>query len=305
MPLQIRGSSRTLFLLVLLSLSTLAIIVASTLGSILPHSGKVLGKNNNPVGWKVQDGTQNDHAVRLRVEDIMGAHSSRLTREVWMQRGGSAATPPPIFFLTAARSWGTSSPQVEAVREEQYASNLGGILALGYQVYLAVSPTGGRKWDLVEDLAESAAPGQLRVHYCSNATAVRRRSGGPDEILCMQEAIEHLFEGCILPWEPFTPLLPPPSCCPAPNTHVIRMSGRYLMAKYHLLHAILERGMDVDAFVKWGPRWTESDAIDFPQAFTFFMSMRVRSGRNDTPNLPASCPYSHTHTYTPHILGAV
>ena len=77
------------------------------------------------------------------------------------------------------------------------------------------------------------------------------------------------------------------------------------MAKYHLLHAILERGMDVDAFVKWGPRWTESDAIDFPQAFTFFMSMRVRSGRNDTPNLPASCPYSHTHTYTPHILGAV
>ena len=219
--------------------------------------------------------TERPQRSRTAIEDVMGAHQSRLTREAWARR--SAPPPAPVFFLTAARSWGKSSPAVEALREEQYASNLGGILALGYQVYLAVSPTGGRKWDLVEALAASAAPGQLRVHYCSNATAVARRSGGPDEILCMQEAIERLFEGCLLPWEPFTPLLPPPACCPAPDAHVIRMSGRYLMAKYHLLHAILERGSDTDAFVKWGPRWTESSAVDFPQAYTFFLAMRVRA----------------------------
>jgi hypothetical protein len=242
----------------------------------------------------------------------MGAYKSRLTRETWQHRRSSAAStggdavaapapppPPPIFFLTAARSWGKSTPAVEAVREEQYASNLGGILALGYQVYLAVSPTGGRKWDLVEALAASALPGQLTVHYCSNATAVARRSGGPDEILCMQEAIEALFAGCMQHWEPVTPMLPPPACCPTPDTHVIRMSGRYLMAKYHLLHAIRERGAGVDAFVKWGPRWTESEEIDYPQAYTFFLAMKVSQWRQ-------KCSWQHTlpHTalppHTPH-----
>ena len=150
----------------------------------------------------------------------------------------------------------------------------------------------------MEALAASAAPGQLRVHYCLNATAVARRSGGPDEILCMQEAIEALFEGCLLPWEPFTPLAPPPACCPAPNTHIIRMSGRYLMAKYHLLHAILERGEGVDAFVKWGTRWTESKDIDYPQAYTFFLSMRVRLW-GWPPAVPVA-PRAYTLTPTHH-----
>ena len=314
---QLRRYVRVGGLLVLLGLLSAALLaLASPLGGdgALEQWSRALCRTSvalrpvwSPGAALAAAANRTERPQRSRIEDVMGLHKSRLTREAWARR--SAPPPAPVFFLTAARSWGKSSPAVEALREEQYASNLGGILALGYQVYLAVSPTGGRKWDLVEALAASAAPGQLRVHYCSNATAVARRSGGPDEILCMQEAIERLFEGCILPWEPFTPLLPPPACCPAPDAHVIRMSGRYLMAKYHLLHAILERGGEVDAFVKWGPRWTESAAVDFPQAYTFFLAMRVRStGLAPSPLTPrqprghllAPRPLSLTHTLHAH-----
>jgi len=50
------------------------------------------------------------------VENVMEAYRSRITREAWEKREG--APPAPIFFLTAAKSWGKSSPEVEAVREE-------------------------------------------------------------------------------------------------------------------------------------------------------------------------------------------
>jgi hypothetical protein len=204
------------------------------------------------------------------------ANAVRLTRGAWAARGGGGAPPPPIFFLTAAR---TANASLAAQREEQYATNIAGILELGYQVYVSVSFTGAPPagtWALLDALVRASAPGQLRVHHCSEATAVSRRTSGPDELLCMQEAIEHLFAGCILPWAPFSPLQPPPPCCPDPAVHVVKMSGRYLLAKHHLLHAVMERGARTDAFVKWGPRWRESDAIDFPQAYTFAFAMRVR-----------------------------
>lgn len=261
LPTKTKGSGRIYFVLtgVLLFCGWLLTPSYFTISVMLPESNT-----------RLKSLSTNYHT---RVENVMHKYSSRITRDAWSRQGPNNS--PPIFFLTAARSWGVSTAEVEAVREEQYASNLGNILTLGYQVYLAVSPTGGRKWDLVEALQESAAPGQLRVHYCSNLTSVARRSGGPDEILCIQEAIESLFAGCILPYEPYTPLQPYSPCCPAPDTHVVRMSGRYLMAKYHLLHAIFERGLTTDAFVKWGTRWTESKDIDFPQVYTFFLSMRV------------------------------
>jgi len=166
--------------------------------------------------------------ARARVEAVMAAHGSRLTRAQWVRGGGggpggraaAAAAPPPpppLFFLTAARvRGGVARPDLEAQRAEQYATNVGGILALGYQVFLAVSPDGaaggggGGAWPLVEALAAAAAPGQLRVHYCSADTRVVQRAGGPDETLCMQEAIAALFAGCVVPAEPFALVAPPP-----------------------------------------------------------------------------------------------
>ena len=208
------------------------------------------------------------------LERVMSQYGSRLSHAEWIARAGNASAPP-IFFVTSSRSGSKQSPGVLATREEQYASSLGGILALGYQVFLTVTPMDGHRWKLIEALAAAAAPGQLRIHYCSNATRVSARTAGPDEVLCMQESIEAFFGGCLAPSEPAALLAPAPLCCPAPDTHVIRMSGRYLLVKYPMLHAILSRGKSVDAFVKWGPIWAEP-AVTAPQVYTFFLSMKVR-----------------------------
>jgi hypothetical protein len=248
------------------------------------------------------------------LEAVLSQYGSRLPREAWLARARreAGAPQPPVFFLTSARSGGVQSPGVVAKREEQYASNLGGILALGYQVFLSVAPTGGRKWELVEALAAAAAPGQLRVHYCTNATRVSARTAGPDETLCMQEAIETLFGGCLVPGSAPAQLLPAAPCgCPHAETHVVKMSGRYFLAKFHLLHAIWQRGAAVDAFFKWGPRWTESQAVDFPQAYTFYFSMKVRRGLclgrarqcAPAPPLPAlACAWRAAHAPSPSPL---
>lgn len=288
-------SGRTIFLFALLSLSTLAMYVASMYLSFLPLVGGVSangvnlgGSNSNSPSRKVQVGAQTVQqgggmaalGTVTALEEVMGQYGSRLSHDTWLKKleGGESAPPPPIFFITSSRSGGKQSPGVASKREEQYASNIGGILALGYQVYLTVTPTGGQKWELIEALVAAASPGQLRVHYCSNATRVSARTAGPDETLCMQESIESFFGGCLTLGEPSTLVTPAPPCCPSPNTHVIRMSGRYLMAKYHLLHAIWSRGKDVDAFVKWGPVWSEP-TVTAQQVYTFFLSLKVSYGR--------------------------
>lgn len=227
---------------------------------------------------------------RGSLDDIMARHGSRMTRASWLSRAAGGGPPPPVFFLTAARAWGASSADVNRAREEQYVSNIGNIISLGYRVYVAVSPppagsTDAGGFPLIEELARAAAPGQVRVHYCSTATAVKMRSGGPDEVLCMQEAIPALFKPCVGADAPWSVLAPAPAGCDAPDAHVIRMSGRYLMAKYSLLHDLFERGARTDAFVKWHLNWTEGEGWgndeawapqDVRQVATFFLSMRVR-----------------------------
>ena len=94
-----------------------------------------------------------------------------------------------------------------------------------------------------------------------------RRSGGPDETLCVQEAVRALFSECIEGRTAFG--------CPQPSTHVVRMSGRYLMAKHTVLRAIWNDG-DVDGYVKWGGDWVESPERTFKQAYTFMFSMKFQ-----------------------------
>ena len=236
---------------------------------------------------------------RSLIEAVMASHSaSRLTSATWEAAAPSSPPPPqPLFFLTAAASWGKSSAAEVAAREAQYAANIGGILALGFRVLLAVSPPSSRSsssssgaaspFPLADALAAAAAPGQLRVHHCSPATRVKERSGGPDELLCMQEAIVALFDGCIVPGPPFVALAGAAGC-PHPDAHIVRMSGRYLMAKHTLLAAINARGEGVDAFVKWGEDWVEEEAqgaaartvdpnwrpLREKQVLTFFLAMK-------------------------------
>ena len=241
------------------------------------------------------------------IELVQARHGARFTAASWAAGGGAAGggaprAAPPVFFLTAARAWGGGG-KLQAARDEQYAANVGNILALGFPVYVSVSPSpeaeaaaaaagggggGGDGFPLLEELAAAAPPGQLRLHYCSQATAVRRRSGGADELLCMQEAIPALFAGCVLPVEPWAPLTPAPPGCPAGDTHVIRMSGRYLMARPDVLRAVHARGEAVDAFFKWNANWTESNPIaktldpaweplNLRQVMTFMLSMKVRA----------------------------
>jgi len=230
---------------------------------------------------------------RSLVEGVMAGHASRLTAATWGVDAPPGAAPAPLFFLTAAAGWGKSSAAEVRAREEQYASNIGGILALGFRVLLAVSPGppgAPPSFPLAEALAAAAAPGQLRAHHCSQGTRVRERSGGPDEILCMQEAIHALFKDCVVPGRPAAPLPGAPGC-PGEHTHVLRMSGRYLLAKPHvLLRAIRERGARVDAFVKWADDWVETNAaakaVDpnwrpfrRKQVQTFALAMKVRARR--------------------------
>ena len=227
------------------------------------------------------------------LDAVLGRYGSRLTAATWAAAGAQQPPPPPpVFFLTAARAWGGGA-QLQAAREEQYATNIGNILSLGFPVYVSVSPgppnASGPAFPLLQELAAAAPPGLLRVHYCSQATAVRRRSGGADELLCMQEAIPALFAGCVLPVEPYAPLAAgaAPPGCPTPDTHVIRMSGRYLMAKYTVLRAVRERGRSADAFFKWHANWTETNPfartldpewqpMNVRQVMTFMISMKLR-----------------------------
>ena len=237
------------------------------------------------------------------LDAVLSRYGSRLTAATW----GSGGAAPPIFFLTAARAWGGGG-RLQAAREEQYATNIGNLLSLGFPVYVSVSPgpppAGGSgaaaappAFPLLDELAAAAPPGQLRVHYCSQDTAVRRRSGGADELLCMQEALPALLAGCVLPVEPFSPLSPVPAGCPSPDTHVIRMSGRYLMAKYDVLQAVRARGASVDAFFKWHTNWTETNPIartldpawqpmSVRQVMTFMLSMKVRAEQGTQPPPP-------------------
>ena len=232
---------------------------------------------------------------RTLVEGVMAGHASRLTAATWYLHAPPGAAPPPLFFLTAAAGWGKSSPAELAARQEQYASNIGGILALGFRVLLAVSPGppgAPPAFPLAEARAAAAAPGQLRIHHCSQGTRVRERSGGPDEILCMQEALLALFKDCVVPGRPAAPLPGAPGC-PGEHTHVLRMSGRYLLAKPHLLlRAIRERGAGVDAFVKWADDWVETNpdakAVDpnwrpfrRKQVQTFALAMKVRGAHTN------------------------
>ena len=274
-------NSPTLFLVTLFSFCTLAIYVASTYLAFLPTLVEIPIDNvliNYGTSWKKKGSVGGGDTTISNLEGVMGQYGGRLSRDTWLRKkleSGEDTPPPPIFFITSSRSGGRQSPGVAFKREEQYASNIGGILALGYQVYLSVA-AGGQKWELIEALVAAASPGQLRVHYCSNATRVSARTAGPDEILCLQESIESFFGGCLTLGELSTLVTPVPPCCPFPNTHVIRMSGRYLMAKYHMLHAIWKRGKEVDAFVKWGPMWSEP-TIKAQQVYTFFMSFKVSS----------------------------
>lgn len=233
---------------------------------------------------------------RTLVESVMAEHSSRLTAATWDVGAPPGAAPAPLFFLTAAAGWGRfgkSGAAEVAVRQEQYASNIGGILALGFRVLLAVSPgppDAPPSFPLAEALSAAAAPGQLRVHFCSQGTRVRERSGGPDEILCIQEALLALFRNCVVPGRPAAALTGAPGC-PGEHAHVVRMSGRYLLAKPHLLlRAVRERGSRVDAFVKWAEDWVETNpaakAVDpnwrpfrRKQVQTFALSMKVRLGQ--------------------------
>ena len=241
---------------------------------------------------------------RSLVEDVMANHASRLTAVTWDVGAPPGAAPAPIFFLTAAAGWGKSGAPELAARLEQYASNIGGILALGFRVLLAVSPGPPDKppaFPLAEALAAAAAPGQLRVHHCSQGTRVRERSGGPDEILCMQEALLALFKDCVVPGRPAAALAGAPGC-PGEHTHVLRMSGRYLLAKPHLLlRAVRERGASVDAFVKWADDWVETNpaakAVDpnwkpfrRKQVQTFALSMKVRGRAVRPPREHAAHP---------------
>jgi hypothetical protein len=273
----LRISGRTLFLAALLLLCILAMCAASTYLSFMPpllnvSPNNLLGGLKSTSNWTF---LMRDVTTVTALERVMGRYGSRLSHETWEQRKlEENAPPPPIFFITSSRSGGKQSPGVASKREEQYASNIGSILALGYQVFLTVTPTGGQKWELIEALVAASSPGQLRVHYCSNATRVSARTAGPDETLCMQESIETFFGGCLILGEPSKLVNPAPPCCPSPDTHIIRMSGRYLMAKYHMLHAIWNRGKEVDAFVKWGPVWSEP-TVTAQQVYTFFLSLKV------------------------------
>jgi hypothetical protein len=260
------------------------------------------------------------------LDAVLGRHGSRLTAATWGE-GGSA---PPVFFLTAARAWGGGA-KLQAARDEQYATNIGNILSLGFPVFVCVSPgpppePGQQQqqqqpspgFPLLEELAAASPPGQLRVHYCSQDTAVRRRSGGADEVLCMQEAIPALLERCLLPVEPYTPLASPPRGCPSADTHVIRMSGRYLMAKYDVLRAVHARGDAVDAFFKFNANWTENNPaartvdpewqpLNLRQVITFMISMKVREGKKGAARFSAPFhlhPPPHTHTRTSHFTYA-
>ena len=241
---------------------------------------------------------------RSDIEAVMAAHGpARLTAATWEAAPGPAPAPPlPIFFLTAAAAWGRSPPEEVAAREAQYAANIGAILALGFRVLLAVSPgpPGARDaFPLAAELAAAAAPGQLRVHRCSQGTRVKERSGGPDELLCMQEAILALFEGCVSGGGPPHAAAEGAVGCPGAGAHVVRMSGRYLMAKHGLLAAVRARGAAVDAFVKWSSEdWVEAEAqgeaarkvdpawrpLRKRQVLTFFLSMRVRGRREPAPS---------------------
>lgn len=205
------------------------------------------------------------------IEDVMALHGSRLTPRAWRNPFHEGRNwRAPIFFVTAAASWGSKlHPSVIAQREEQYASNIGNILSLGFRVFATVSPVGNTttgRFALIDEL-QAASHGLMRVHYCSQDTAMLRRSGGPDETLCVQEAIRSLFGECIegrmASW------------CPSASTHVVRMSGRYLMAKYTVLRAIYNDG-DVDGYVKWGGDWIESPERTFKQAYTFMFSMKFQ-----------------------------
>ena len=300
--MQRKGQGRTtLYLLTLLAgVCCAAILVSSRyLSFLLPQLAPAAAP---PAAARGEHAPAASAALALpALESVMAQYGSRLPRSEWAARaaGNASAPAPPVFFVTSSRAASRHSPGVASKREEQYASSLGSILALGYQVYLTVTFAGeGARWELIDALAAAAPPGQLRVHYCSNATRVSARTAGPDETLCMQEGIEAFFGGCLAAGEPAALLAPPPPCCPAPGTHVIRMSGRYLMAKFHMLHAIWARGGEVDAFVKWGPRWTESKEVDFPQVYTFFLAMRVRAGGAHRP-LPALLPPS-SHTTRTH-----
>jgi hypothetical protein len=131
-------------------------------------------------------------APRARLDEVLFAHGAHISRRAW---AAHSASPPPIFFMTCARAWLGSLPEAAEARNTQYAANIGGVLALGYDVVLAVSPTEG-PWPLLSDLAAAAAPGQLRVHLCAPSADYQGRSG-PDETRCMQEALHAVWGACV------------------------------------------------------------------------------------------------------------
>ncbi len=304
-------------LLVALLLLVACIELSASASAPPPASAAHLQRSSSPAA-----------ASAAALDAVLARHGSRLTAATWAQ-GGSPAAPPPVFFLTAARAWGGGA-QLQASRDEQYATNIGNILSLGFPVFVSVSPgpqeeegaastaAAAAAFPLLQELAAAAPPGLLRVHYCSQATAVRRRSGGADELLCMQEAIPALFAGCVLPVEPFAPLPAAGAArgCPTPDTHVIRMSGRYLMAKYDVLRAVHARGASRDAFFKWMANWTETNPIaktvdadwvplNVRQVITFMLSMKVRGAlggrrrcRARTPTHTHTCPLTHTRAHS-------
>ena len=225
----------------------------------------------------------------------------------------SGPPPPPVFFLTSARLTEslTITPEVLAAREERYATSIGFILSLGYHVLLSVASGGpgteGEKWPLMEELA-AAGGGQLRIHYCSGGAYYRGNAAkGMDELLCTQEAIPALLGSCpgldtragkeprtdgagggegveaVVAITPPPPLPappgghpPPPPWCPHPDSFIIRMTGRYYLAKPHILLRAIRDNPHVGAVVKWGSNWAEPPpGPTVPQLCSFAFAMKA------------------------------
>lgn len=198
-------------------------------------------------------------APRARLDEVLFAHGAHISRRAWVAH---SASPPPIFFMTCARAWAGSSPEAAEARNSQYAANIGGVLALGYDVVLAVSPTEGA-WPLLGDLAAAAAPGQLRVHLCAPSAEYQGRSG-PDETRCMQEALRAVWGACV-DGDGAGGRAARSGGCPARDTHIVKVSGRYLIYEPTLVRAIFAEP-EMDAFAKYGMPWDDkSRGFFFPQ----------------------------------------
>lgn len=240
----------------------------------------------------------------LSIDAVLARHGSYISRDVWMgwgeARSALSPAPPPLFFLTSAWLDPSEAEASEyaayAAREEQYATAIGSVLKLGFHVLLSVASRGPgsnrTRWPLVEELV-AAAPELLHVHYCSEHAYFdgNAPSKGLDELLCTQEAIPALLGGCpgidtTFGKEVYStsisrsnigpPTSSPPPWCPHSDAFIIRLSGRYLLAKPHILLRAAMENPSVGAIVKFGNDWAEPPpGPRVPQICAFAFAMKA------------------------------